>query len=432
MQPLGSVLASWPWPEVVTRNAKLITTYTEPECVMSLPVLHQTASTISTSLPKQPPMESDSQKSTHHSWTKADMERLVTWMVENPESLRGKQAGWHKDVKEQVFAQSSEITLNRIRDKAQNMKKAWIKARRLREELGSGARAEDQVATFNALLESKCPLFWKLDEIWGQDATPILLIADSTQDLVSAGEVSTSVQPRNRTMRLRNQTMRPSTSISVQPLISVQPPASMQSPTSMQPPTSVQPLVWLAPQSGQRPTLMQEADPKSGDEELGTPLPKTATASTANFKGTRKHLRDKTGVLHKIMGDRVVVEREKEEKRAKLELEREEKRAKLELEMHKDRMAIEERRLEAENKRFQQQLESQERIMKIQAEAQAKQFESFMRMMSMSIRAQQGLPQEPTGPLCSSSSSSSSSRTPPHQDLESQLLGSTAPPDESS
>lgn len=104
-------------------------------------------------------------------------------MEEHQENLRGKQAAWHKDVKEQVFARDPEITVNRIKDKAQNMKKAWSDARKLREQSGSGVRAEDQVSSFNALLESKCPLFWRLDDIWGSrpNITPII-IADSTQD----------------------------------------------------------------------------------------------------------------------------------------------------------------------------------------------------------------------------------------------------------
>ena len=37
--------------------------------------------------------------SRQRNWTKEEMERLVGWMEENQESLRGKQAVWHKDVK---------------------------------------------------------------------------------------------------------------------------------------------------------------------------------------------------------------------------------------------------------------------------------------------------------------------------------------------
>ena len=39
------------------------------------------------------------------------MEHLVGWMEENPE---GKQASWHKDVKDEVFANEEHITVKMI------------------------------------------------------------------------------------------------------------------------------------------------------------------------------------------------------------------------------------------------------------------------------------------------------------------------------
>jgi hypothetical protein len=107
-----------------------------------------------------------SQKPTRNrNWAKEDMERLVCWMEENQQSLRGKQSAWHKDVKEQLFGDNEDITVKRIGEKVQNMKGAWRNARKLQEQSGEGVRAEDNAPTFNALLESKCPLFWRLDEI---------------------------------------------------------------------------------------------------------------------------------------------------------------------------------------------------------------------------------------------------------------------------
>ncbi|KAF8418337.1 hypothetical protein EV426DRAFT_645416 [Tirmania nivea] len=44
-------------------------------------------------------------------WVKEDMERLVCWMEENKQSLRGKQSAWHKDAKEQVFGDNEDITV---------------------------------------------------------------------------------------------------------------------------------------------------------------------------------------------------------------------------------------------------------------------------------------------------------------------------------
>jgi len=44
-----------------------------------------------------------SPRATLVAWSKEELEQLVAWMEENPEQLRGKQAVWHKDVKDQVF-----------------------------------------------------------------------------------------------------------------------------------------------------------------------------------------------------------------------------------------------------------------------------------------------------------------------------------------
>jgi len=43
-------------------------------------------------------------------WSKSESERLVAWMEENQEELRGKQITWHKLVKEQVLSSEEQIT----------------------------------------------------------------------------------------------------------------------------------------------------------------------------------------------------------------------------------------------------------------------------------------------------------------------------------
>ena len=115
-------------------------------------------------------------------YIKEDVEQLVCWMEENQLKLRGKQSVWHKDLKEQVFATNSDITVKRIGEKVQNMKNAWRNARKVQDQSGSGVQPEDNAPTFNALLESKCPFFWRLDGIWGtrQNVSPILIL-NSTQ-----------------------------------------------------------------------------------------------------------------------------------------------------------------------------------------------------------------------------------------------------------
>jgi len=44
-----------------------------------------------------------SPRATLFAWSKEELKQLVAWIEENPEQLRGKQAVWHKDVKDQVF-----------------------------------------------------------------------------------------------------------------------------------------------------------------------------------------------------------------------------------------------------------------------------------------------------------------------------------------
>jgi len=46
-------------------------------------------------------------------------------MEEHPEPLRGKQAIWHKDVKDHVFKNDEHVTVKRICNKAANMRRQW-------------------------------------------------------------------------------------------------------------------------------------------------------------------------------------------------------------------------------------------------------------------------------------------------------------------
>jgi len=110
----------------------------------------------------------------------------VGWMEENEASLKRKQSVWHKQVKDQVFADHDEITLKRVKEKVQNMRAAWKEARKLGGGSGSGSKPEDSSPSFVALLEKKCPFFWRLDGVWGTHphSTPILPIA-STQRAVN-------------------------------------------------------------------------------------------------------------------------------------------------------------------------------------------------------------------------------------------------------
>jgi len=280
-------------------------------------------------------MAEGQKKSRSRNWIKEDVERLVCWMGENQEKLRGKQSSWHKDVKEQVFKENEEISVKRIREKAQNMKIAWSKARKLRDQSGAGVRAADYAPTFNAILESKCQLFWRLDEIWGTrlNATPILVV-DSTRDPTAAPQEI---------------------------------PAPVQEPA---------PTAELAPAAEQ-----------SGDEGLDwepTPPPRArvTTSTPTPSSSSRPPKRHAQGDLQMVLGDRAAIELQKQEKRIRLERE-----------MHKERLAAEERRyerqLESEEKIARIHAETQLKQAAIQAEAQSKQIQAFMQMISMIARPPQ-------------------------------------------
>ncbi|KAF8469206.1 hypothetical protein BDZ91DRAFT_721903 [Kalaharituber pfeilii] len=115
-------------------------------------------------------------------WTRDEVHRLVMWMEENPEALRGKQIGWHKDVKDEVFANDDHITVKKIGDKAMNMKKAWREAKALQERNGWSIKPEENEQSINDALERKCTFFWRLEGIWGSRSnSAVIAIRESMQ-----------------------------------------------------------------------------------------------------------------------------------------------------------------------------------------------------------------------------------------------------------
>ncbi|KAF8439174.1 hypothetical protein BGX38DRAFT_1208809 [Terfezia claveryi] len=146
------------------------------------------------------------EEKTYKAWSKEEVEKLIGWMEENQEALRGLQRKWHKDVKEEVFADDENITFNRIRDKVSNMKAAWSQAKKARDQSGWGLKPEDHSDSQQSFLEKKCAFFYRLDEIWGTrpNSTPVVLedTTGPTQELESFGtknlseyEASTSATP---------------------------------------------------------------------------------------------------------------------------------------------------------------------------------------------------------------------------------------------
>ncbi|KAF8426188.1 hypothetical protein EV426DRAFT_704117 [Tirmania nivea] len=56
----------------------------------------------------------NSEEKTYKAWSKEEVEKLIGWMEENQEALRGLQRKCYKYVKEEVFADDENITVNRI------------------------------------------------------------------------------------------------------------------------------------------------------------------------------------------------------------------------------------------------------------------------------------------------------------------------------
>ena len=88
-------------------------------------------------------------------------------MEENQEHLRGKQLAWYKDVNDQEFPDDEHITIKKITDKGQNMKRAYRAANASQEGSGCGLTSEENSASINHALEKRCAFFWRLEEIWG-------------------------------------------------------------------------------------------------------------------------------------------------------------------------------------------------------------------------------------------------------------------------
>jgi len=97
--------------------------------------------------------------STTQAWTRDEVERLISWMEDNQEQLRGKQIAWHKQVKEWLFGAEEYITVKRISEKMGSMKKTWKDAKAMQAQPGWGVKPEEGEASINQVLERRCPFF---------------------------------------------------------------------------------------------------------------------------------------------------------------------------------------------------------------------------------------------------------------------------------
>jgi hypothetical protein len=79
-------------------------------------------------------------------WTKAEIEIFVAWLEENQAISTGKQAEWIRKLKEEAFRDNhgyKHITMEKIKTKFKNMKRSYIKVKRMQTASGFGLREID-------------------------------------------------------------------------------------------------------------------------------------------------------------------------------------------------------------------------------------------------------------------------------------------------
>ena len=73
-------------------------------------------------------------------------------MEDHVEMMKGKQALWSKQVKDDLFEGKDQITPVRIGQKIANIKGQWKKARAMIDQSGWGLRPEENEQSINAVL----------------------------------------------------------------------------------------------------------------------------------------------------------------------------------------------------------------------------------------------------------------------------------------
>jgi len=109
-------------------------------------------------------------------WKKSDIERLIDWMEENLEALRGSRSTWIKDCKEQAFAEHAEITAKRIGTKYNNLKASLAAGKKKIGGTGWGVTEEGEIKSW----KKKYLLYRRLDGIWGTSPNASLGTAEDT------------------------------------------------------------------------------------------------------------------------------------------------------------------------------------------------------------------------------------------------------------
>ena len=82
-------------------------------------------------------------------WETAELEKLLSWMEENPQLLHGSIHTWTQKLKEAVFTDSNHIDLKNIKAKYYNMRTSWRAAKQLQDQSGFGLKEDDCESSIN-------------------------------------------------------------------------------------------------------------------------------------------------------------------------------------------------------------------------------------------------------------------------------------------
>ena len=288
-------------------------------------------------------------------WTREEAEKLIGWMEDNQQHLRGKQMAWYKLVKEEVFAGDDymHITVKKIADKVFNIKRSWKEAKAMQEQSGWGAKPEENETSINEVLERKCPFFWRLEEVWGTRPNATMIVNTES----STAPPSTPSQPTLQAplpIRLQSTVLE-------EEQLEWTPTPPLQSPPPQSPPPQSPSPELLPPQSPPPESSLQSRigtpTARSGKRDLGMLLKETLDA---------RHSR-------KI---EVSLKRHK----AEMELKKEE------LEIKRETIAANERIAQIQADMLSKQADAQAK----QADAQARQAESFTRLMERMLATIEG------------------------------------------
>lgn len=162
-------------------------------------------------------------------WEDSEIEKLVAWMEDNRELLRGSTLLWTMKAKEALFNdEDSEIDAKKIKSKYHNMKNSWKAAKKLQDQSGFGWKEEDCESSVNELLNRKCRFFWRLDDIFGErmNNIPTITIDSLTFTQEDIPPIGPDEWPDSDAEALLQEENDSSSEV-----LNTQPPTSIQTPT---------------------------------------------------------------------------------------------------------------------------------------------------------------------------------------------------------